>query len=62
MPRVEAKDIIAGKIPDAIYIIVSDRGYADNLSEAIIILTSSGWNLDHIWSMGSFHFGLFKRT
>jgi len=62
MPRIEAKDIIAGKIPDANYIIVSDRGYADNLSEAIIMLTGSGWSLENIWSMGSYHFGLFKRT
>jgi len=62
MARIGAKEVISGKIPEVNYLIVTDRGLAENFAEAINILTSQGWSIEHIWATESIHFGLFKRN
>jgi len=61
MSRIGAKDVLTGKIPEVNYLIIHDKGLADDFAVAINILTSQGWNIKHIWAAGSFHFALFKR-
>ncbi|MDH4215116.1 MAG: hypothetical protein OEV85_14460 [Candidatus Thorarchaeota archaeon] len=61
MSNTGAKNIIAGKIPETVYLIVHDKGLAEDFAAAINILTSQGWTIEHIWATNSFHFGLFKR-
>ena len=62
MTRVSAKEAISGKIPSDNYIIVTDKGWADDLATAINLLTRQGWSVEHIWASGSFHFALLKRN
>ena len=61
MSRIGAKDVLTGKIPEVNYLIVHDKGLADDFAVAINILTSQSWSIGHIWAARSFHFGLFKR-
>ncbi|MFW9804844.1 MAG: hypothetical protein ACFFFC_19465 [Candidatus Thorarchaeota archaeon] len=61
MASVGAKLIKVGKIPDVNYLIVRDKGLAEDFADAINILTSQQWNIVHIWAAGRYHFGLFKR-
>ena len=61
MARIGAKDVIKGNIPDVNYLIVTDKGMADDFAKAINSLTSLGWSVEHIWAAQTFHFALFKR-
>jgi len=61
MSRISAKDVLTGKIPEVNYLIVHDKGLADDFAVAINILTSQGWSIEQIWAAGAFHFALFKR-
>lgn len=61
MSRIGAKDAISGKIPNVNYLIVQDKGLADDLAVAINILTVQGWSIVQVWSAGSFHFALFRK-
>jgi hypothetical protein len=62
MSSIDVKDAISGNIPQVDYLIVRDKGWeAQKLAQAISNLTSQGWSLEWIWSIGSFHFALFKQ-
>ncbi|TFH05323.1 MAG: hypothetical protein E4H14_12970 [Candidatus Thorarchaeota archaeon] len=61
MARIGAKDVISGNIPEVNYLIITDKGWADDLAEAIDILVSRGWSIEQIWGIENTHFGLFKR-
>ena len=61
MSRISTKDVISGNIPIVNYLIVHDKGLADDFAVSINILTSQDWSIEHIWAAGAFHFALFKR-
>ncbi|MFW9920561.1 MAG: hypothetical protein ACFFED_13240 [Candidatus Thorarchaeota archaeon] len=61
MVSIGAKDAIKGNIPDVNYLIVHDKGLAEDFAKAINFLTGQGWSIVHIWAAQSFHFALFTR-
>ena len=61
MSRIKAKDVLTGNIPEVNYLIVHDKGLADDLAAAINILTVQGWSVVQVWAAGSFHFALFRK-